>query len=718
MIDAIADLVADEKRRLLARILREKSRAEATARPLSYGERALWFVYQLDRQSSAYNIMYAARVRADLRRDALGRAFQRLVDRHAALRTTYGTQNGVPVAWVHPHRSLSLTTIAASTWDEQSLQRQINAEADRPLDLEQDFMVRVCLFERSGPWHVLLVTAAHIAVDFWSLDLLCDELQRLYREETTGQPAALGPPRAQYTDFVRWQERMLAGPRGEQLWNYWRNELTGPLSPLELPTDRVRSPVQTYRGRLRRFDLPDSLVRRLAALAKAEGATLYMVLLASFQALIHRYTGQPEILVGSPTAGRRAGWEETVGYFLNPIVLRGRLEAAVTFRDFLAQVRQTVVAGLNHQDFPFSLLVERLSPPRDASRSPLFQVAFNWNKPRKGGPEGRRLLPWAFTGDCPDFHGAMDGGHAIDAAAAKMGLSPSSPREECFVQKASGPGPVAVFSDGGGLELDPLAIGHQGAAFDLMLVMFHLGDSLSAGMQYNTDLFDDASIAAMVEHFQTLLESIADSPHRAIGDLALVAGRRRQILLEDWNDTAGDYPRDCCLHEIVAAQAARTPDKTAVECGDRVLTYRELDERSNQLARYLQQCGVGPDRLVGICVERSPEMLVGLLGILKAGGAYVPLAPGTPVGRLAYMLDETRPVAVLCNRHLAAALPGHTGRTVFVDDGWPAIRRESSAPCRGAPGLTTWPMSSSPPVQPAVLRASRLSTAPWSMSCR
>jgi hypothetical protein len=629
-----SQLSSDDKRRLLSRLLEKKAQEKAqpkfTTSPLSHGQRALWFVHQLDPDSPAYNLYYAARVRADVDREALARALQRLVDRHAALRTTYAADSGVPVARTHATWPQPLESISAAGWSDEAIEQRIDEEADQPFDLENGPVLRTQLFDRGeGQQHVLLITAAHIALDFWSLDQLLRELAAFYREEVTGELASLWSPKIEYRDFVLGQEQMLAGPEGERLWKYWSEHLCSPLPSLDLPTDRPRPAVQTYRGSSRRFDLPDQLARRLADLGKVEGATLYMTLLAAFEVLLYRYSGQTDLVVGSTTAGRnRSEWEEIVGYLLNVIPLRCKLSAEMTFPEFLAQVRETVLGGLDHQDFPFAMLVERLAPVRDVSRSPVFQVAFNWDRPRKEAP------------------------------------------------------PRAL--DEGDLGLEPITLAQQGSAFDLTLVMLHRDDSLLGTWQYNTDLFDDATIERLAGHFLTLLEGIVANPRARLADLPLLARTERQTLVEDWNDTAADYPQGNCAYELIAAQAARTPDRIAASQGNRSLTYRELDQRSNQLARCLQRRGIGPESLVGICLERSPEMLVGILGILKAGGAYVPLAPGTPAERLAYMLEASQAKIVLTEQSLAGSFHTFAGQTIRLDADWPAIAAESSYPLPAA----------------------------------
>jgi amino acid adenylation domain-containing protein len=633
-LDTNTNLSAEEKRHLLAKLLAEKASRQPVERPLSQGQRSLWFMYQLDPKSSAYNVMYAAHIRRDADHTALEKAFQQLVSRHPVLRTTYSMKGGVPAQVIHPEGKFDLQRVDAQSWDWNELQDKIQQSADVPFDLAQGPVIRAEIFERAEGNNVLLMTAAHIALDFWAFDLLFDELDLLYREEVTGQPANLEPVKVDYTGFVKWQEKMLAGDEGERLWDYWRQQLEGNLPSLDLPTDRPRPPVQSFRGSSYQFRLDDELSRRLIDLSKAEGTTLFAMLLASFQILLHRYSGQQDILVGSPTAGRsRAEFEDILGYFLNPIVLRAEISPETSFQNFLAKTKEAVIGGVSHQDFPFPMLVERLSPPRDASRSPVFQVAFGWDKPRRLTDE------------------------------------PSDPSSSSGSQPA----------DPGTLGLEPFALGQQGSAFDLMLMMLNIGDTVSAALQYNCDLFDESTVARMVDHFKTLLESIAADPSQPIADLATLGQSEQRMILEDWNSTASEYSRASCLHELFEAQAQRQPDSVAVDSNGKSLTYRQLDERSNQLAAHLISLGVKADTLVGLYVNRSADMLMGMLGILKAGGAYVPLSPGTPGDRLAYMLEESSAPVVLTEEHLAGDLPRLDATIVRLDSDWDTIAKNETA---------------------------------------
>ncbi|HVB29717.1 MAG TPA: amino acid adenylation domain-containing protein [Terriglobia bacterium] len=473
----------------------------------------------------------------------------------------------------------------------------------------------------------------HIVVDFWSLAVILNELGVLYSAEKAGRPAALPPLDLQYTDFVRWQAVMLASPAGERLWDYWKKQLAGPLPVLNLPTDRPRPPIQMFRGAKHDFTLNDELARRLRALAKAEGATLYMVLLAAFELMLYYHSGQEDILVASPMAGRsRAEFEGLVGFFANPVVLRANLSGNPTFRTFLGQVRQTVLAALEHQDYPTLRLVQRLRPPRDLSRSPLSQSMFVLDKPHR---VTQQAVP-ALTG-----------------------------------------GETGLRMDLGGLVMESIPLERRAATLDLVMLIIETPGSLSTSIRFNTDLFDATTIARMAGHFHALLESVIRDPAATIGDLEILTEAERRQLLVDFNHTKTDYPQDKCLHQLFEEQVQRTPDSVAIVFEGQQLTYAQLNARANQLAHHLQTLGVGPEVPVAICMERCPEMVVGLLGILKAGGAYVPLDPAYPKERLAFMMEDAHAAVLLTRGHMAESMPEHGIHAVGLDSGWEAIARKS-----------------------------------------
>jgi amino acid adenylation domain-containing protein len=635
------DLSPAEKRALLEEKLQKKASQSVSFHPLSHGQRALWFLYQLAPDSSAYNVIYAARIRSALDIPALRRALQALIDRHATLRTTYGTRRGELVQQVHQQQDVHFEVIDASSWNPARLDAQLFEEADRPFDLEQGQVLRLELFKLSEQEHILLLTIHHIAADFWSLDVLVHELSTLYAAKQAGAAASLPPLQVQYTDYVRWQAELLAGSEGEKLRDFWLSNLAGELPTLNLPTDRVRPPIQSFRGASLqyRFELDEELSSRLRALSKAAGTTLYMTALAAFQVLLHRYSGQDDILVGSPALGRsRAEWEQIVGYLINPLVFRADFSENPTFRTFLDQVRRTVLSALEHQEYPFPLLVEQLQPTRDPSRSPLFQVMFVWDRlrQREGQPDALNLL--------------------------------------------------AAGSDEADIQVEPMISEQRGAALDLTLTMFEVGEALSGAVQYNVDLFDKGTIGRMVEHFQTLLRSIVADPTQRIAHLKILTDAEMHTLHVTWNETAADYPSQACVHELFEAQVKRTPEAVACISGeepfgvaqDGQLTYGELNRRANRLAHYLRASGVGPEALVGICMEPSLEMVIGLLGILKAGGVYVPLDPAYPQERLALMLQDSGARLLLTQERLLADLPKHEVEVVCLDHDWTQIARSSA----------------------------------------
>jgi len=616
---------------------RPKADDEGGELPLSRGQQALWFLHQLAPESAAYNISSAVRVLSPLDPSALRRAWQALVDRHPALRTNFASRGGTPFQRVRPAAEVYFREVEAETWTQGELTERLVAEAGRPFDLERDSLLRVHLYRRPGGEHVLLLVVHHIIADSWSLALLVGELGTLYRTAAGGGelPAPEGAL-LRYADYVNRQEEVLAGPEGERLWDYWRSRLAGELPLLDLPAAGPRPPVQTYAGASEPFTVGGELTAKLKAVGRSLDATLYMTLLAAFEVLLHRYTGQDDFAVGTPTAGRsRAGLADLVGYFVNPVVMRADLSGDPTFAEHLARVRRTVLGAFAHQDYPFALLVERLQPSRDPSRSPLFQVMFTLHQERLSGGPG----------------------------LAPFGLGETGARAEL-----------------GGLCVESLALRQRVAQFDLTLVVAEAGEELSASLQYNTDLFDAAAVARMAGHFQALLHAIAADPAGRVTSLPMLTEQERYQLLREWNDTEAAYPQGACVHRLFEEQARRTPSATSLVCGGDELTYRELDERANRLANRLRRMGVGPEVRVGLMTERSTEMMVGLLAILKAGGAYVPLDPEYPRERLAWMVEDSRAAVLLTEQRYERTLPAARGlRVLCLDLELADILREEAA---------------------------------------
>ncbi|NBD08734.1 non-ribosomal peptide synthetase [Corallococcus silvisoli] len=592
--------------------------------PLSGGQQALWFMHQLAPDSAAYHVPVAVRVRAGLDAAALKGAFEALVARHPALRTTFVMAATGPVQRVHAELPLDFTTTDAQGWSDAQVAEHLSAEARRPFDLEKGPLLRVRLVSRSTEDHALLIAMHHIVTDFWSLAVMAEELDALYPALRLGKRPTLAQPARTYADYARWQAEMLAGARGQALEKYWREQLSGPLPVLDLPTDHPRPPAQTFNGRVHTTRLDAGITNAVKALARDHGATPNMVLQTAFQVLLHRYTGQQDFTLGVVSAGRgRAELAGITGYFVNPLVVRTRPAPALSFTDYLAQTRQTMLGALEHQDYPFSALVDRLQPVRDQSRSPLFQVMFVYQRASKLDERG--LTPFAL-----DIPGAT--------------------------------------STVAGLPIESLVLSHGGAQFDLTLTMGEADGELVASFEYNTDLFDAGTIERMAGHLSTLLAGIAAQPGRALAGLPLLPRAEQHQLLEGWKGPRVALTQADMLPALFAAQVARTPDHVAVLFKDAQLTYRELDARAGRLAAWLKDSGVKPGDIVGICLERSVETLVSVLAVMAAGAAYVPIDPAYPSERVAFILGDTQAPVLLTQSWLQRTLPsGTSARTLFVD---------------------------------------------------
>jgi amino acid adenylation domain-containing protein len=589
--------------------------------PLSFAQQRLWFLDQLEPGSPFYNIPSAVRLNGPLDVPVLERSLNEVVRRHEVLRTTFTVSEGQPRQIIAPELRLSLPLLdlqnLAPTEQEAEGRRLATDEAQRPFDLASGPLMRGSLLRLDEQEYVLLLTMHHIISDGWSMALLLREVTLLYQAFSKGEASPLAELPIQYADFAHWQRQWLQGAELEEQLAYWKRQLDGSPPLLELPTDRPRPAMQGYRGATHSFILPAQLSSALHALSQSEGVTLFMTLLAAFKTLLYRYTGQADIVVGSPIANRRrAEIEGLIGFFVNTLALRTDLSAGPTFLQLLRRLREVTLGAYEHQDLPFEKLVLELQPARDLSYSPLFQVMFDLQSPL------RALL------DLP------------------------------------------------GIMLEPLEIESGVAKFDLGLSMTETEGGLRGTWEYNTDLFDDSTIRRMTEHLRTLLQGIVLDPAQSLDALPLLTEEERHQLLSEWNETRASYPQDVCLHGLFEAQAKRSPGALAIVFGEQQLTYLELDQRANQLAHYLRRLGVGPDVPVGICVERSVEFALGMLGILKAGGAYVPLDPAYPGERLAYILKDTRSPLLLTQAKLVESLTGIAAQIICLDSEWEKIALE------------------------------------------
>jgi amino acid adenylation domain-containing protein len=591
--------------------------------PLSFAQQRLWFLDQLEPGSPFYNIPAAVRLRGPLEIKALTEALQEVVRRQASLRTTFASLDGQPVQVIDEAATLEFPVIEFSALPEDEREagarRLIEEEARRPFDLSRGPLLRLQLLRLTESEHIVLLVMHHIISDGWSMGVLVREVGALYSAYVAGQESPLEELEIQYADFSVWQREWLKDAVLEEQLSYWKRQLAG-VAHLELPTDYVRPPVQSYRGAELDFSLTEELTQRVKAVGQLEGATLFMVLLAAFDVLLWGYTGSSDVAVGTPIAGRtRREVEALIGFFVNTLVMRVEVRGELSFRELVSEVRTRSLEAYAHQDVPFEMLVTELAPERSLSHTPLFQVMFILQNAQAG--EEERL---------------------------------------------------------GGIQMQGVEVGSEMAKFDLTLAVEESAGQLHGVWEYNTDLFKRETVERMSGYWQRLLEEIVAAPQRQISELRMLSAEERQLQLEEWNATARSYPSAYCLHQLFEEQAARTPTATALIFEDQRLTYDELNQRANQLARHLQALGVGVETLVGICVERSLAMVVGLLGILKAGGAYVPLDPQYPQERVSFMLEDSGVTVLLTQARLVETLPAHHAQVVRLDADWEAIGRHAA----------------------------------------
>jgi amino acid adenylation domain-containing protein len=599
-------------------------RMPGVAAPLSFAQERLWFLEQLE--PGTYNVPQNLRLTGPLQLEALRESFGHIVRRHEVFRTSFPAPNGHPQQMIVSDLDvpLPITDLGALPQGERELaaRRLMREQARRPFDLERGPLFRISVLRITPQEHILLLCLHHIICDAWSMEVIVRELGELYQTLARGDRPVLPELPIQYSDYAHWQRRRLDGEVLEDQLAYWRKQLAGAPTTLALPTDYPRPAVRSYRGAKQSVDLSASLTARLRALAQGEGATLFMAVLAAFQALLARYTGQEDIVVGSPMSGRsRVETEGLVGLFLNTLAFRTDCSGNPTYRQLLSRVREVALAAYSHQELPFEKLVEALRPERSLTQTPLFQVMFVMH----GKPRTRPLRS---------------------------------------IVKLRSPG-----------------AGTGTAKFDLTLSGQETASGLRLSMRYTTDLFEAATIAGMLGHFQKLLEGIVENPDRPLSDLPLLSDEERDLLLVSWNATATDVPRNQSVHRLFEEQAARTPQAVAVAAGDEQLSYRELDRRANQLARYLRARGVGPDIRVGVCVDRSLNLMIALLGVLKAGGAYVALDPAYPEERLRFLLRDAQMPVLLTDNRTQAVLPiGEAATVVNLDRERRSLAREPDQP--------------------------------------
>jgi amino acid adenylation domain-containing protein len=587
--------------------------SETGPQQLSYAQQRQWFLWQFDPTGSAYNICTALHLKGELDVEALQRSLSQVLARHEGLRAGFVQQGEQVRCIMRPIEAVELAVQAAPAGDPESLIKAfVQVQSSQPFDLEHDQLLRAAVLRLADDEHVLVLTLHHIITDGWSMQIMIDELLALYIAQVTGTPCALPAPIIQYADYAAWQRQWLEAGEGRRQLDYWRGKLGSEHVLLELPVDRPRLGPPDQRGATLPLALDRALSDGLKGLAQQQGVSPFMLLLASFQVLLHRYSGQSDIRVGVPTANRnRAETERVIGFFVNTQVMQATLDSQQPFADFVQTVKAAAHEAQTWQDLPFEQLVEALQPERNSLHTPLFQVMFN---------------------------------HQMETGR---------------------------FADGqplGGLLCTPVDSENLSAPFDLTLNTFDGPDGLSAVLTYATDIFDASTVERMARHWQRLLQGMVDDPRQRIGQLPMLNATEQRLALQTWNASTADYPRDSAIHHLIEAQAARTPDAVALVFDTQSLTFARLNQQANRLAHRLIAAGVGPDVLVGIAVQRSVDLVVGLLAILKAGGAYVPLDPAYPEERLAYMMQDSGLALLLTQAPLLARLPIPAGVSALALD--------------------------------------------------
>ena len=593
--------------------------------PLSFAQQRMWFLYQMDSQNPAYNECPAIRLTGNLNIDILEQSLNAIIQRHEILRTTFPMVEGKPIQKIAPFLKVNLLKVELKDLPIEKVEEIVAQELQKPFDLTQSPLLRFTLFDLGYEDYILVPVIHHIIIDGWSKGILFKELSSFYQALLSNSTASLPKLPIQYADFAVWQRQWLQGEVLANQLNYWKKQLAAAPPLLELPTDKPRPPIPSFRGSSICFKIDSDVTEKLKSLSQKSGVTLFMTLLATLNTLLFRYSSQKDILVGTPTANRnRQEIEPLIGFFVNTLVMRNSLEGNLSFSELLQQVRNVVLESYANQDVPFEQVVDGLQIERSLSYNPLFQVMF-------------ALQNTPLT--------------ALDIP---------------------------------GLRVKSMAVENVRVKFDLTLILEEIetdqGTYLEGYWEYNGDLYTAERITRLMGHFQTLLKGIVKNPQQKVGELPLLTDPEKQQILVEWNQTQVPYRDHQCIHQLFEEQVAKNPDAVAVIYEQECLTYQQLNQKANQLAHYLQSLGIKTEELVGVCVERSPLIIIGILGILKAGAAYLPLDPSYPPNRLIYMVEDSGVSVVLTQEKLANTLQLENLQKVYLDQDWPIISQQSSDP--------------------------------------
>jgi len=617
------NLSSQEKLALLKKQLLRKAKNEDLTFPQSYGQTALYFLYITSPESTAYNVCFTARIISEINISAFKKSFQRLINRDQSLRSNFKIADGKPVQTVSGFKEICFTEVDVSDKSESEIKNIVTGFHRTPFDLENGDVFKVYLFKRSENNFILLISVHHIACDGWSIGTMLNELQIIYESETENKNISFTPLTSKYSDYVRFQNEFVQSEKGIEQWDYWKGELSGELPALNITPDKPRPAVQTFNGAAEYFHLDKELADELNKFSKSEGTTVFVTLLTAYFVFLYKYCGQNDIIVGSPTAGRtNTEFDKLIGYFINPVSVRGSINGSVSFKVLLKQIKKKVLYAVSNQDFPFPLIVEKLLNKRDPGRSAVFQTFFGMQK-----------------------------------------IQQSEELQELIVYNNED-----VKVNWGSLTLQPYGITQQDGQFDLNLEFIAGKNIFSGAFKYNRDIFDKETIAGMADNFSNLLRNILTDPDSEIKDLSLLSPANRNILLVDRNNTSREFESFDFVHKLFHNNAKLYPEATAIISDNDEISYRELDESSNRLANYLIKKGIRSGDLMCICMERSPDMVISILGVLKSGAAYVPVDPNYPADRIAHMISNSGSKYILTQNKLTDILQYITSEKILIDD--------------------------------------------------
>jgi len=617
------NLSPQEKLALLKKQLLQKTKNEDLTFPQSYGQRALYFLYITSPESTAYNVCFTARITSEINIPAFKKSFQRLINRDQSLRSNFKIIDGNPVQTVSGFKEICFTEVDVSDKSESEIKKIVTGYHRTPFDLENGDVFKVYLLKKSENNFILLISVHHIACDGWSIGIMLNELKQIYESEKDNKNISFPPLTIKYSDYVKFQIEFVQSEKGAEQWSYWKEELRGELPVLNLTADKTRPALQTFNGDTEYFQLEKELADEVNKFSKTEGTTVFVTLLSAYFVFLYKYSGQNDIIIGSPTTGRtKTEFDKLIGYFINPVSVRGSISGSDSFKAILKQIKKKILNAVSNQDYPFPLIVEKLLNKRDPGRSAVFQTFFGMQK-----------------------------------------IQQDEELQEIIVYNNDD-----VKVNWGSLTLQPYGITQQDGQFDLSLDLIAGKKLFSGAFKYNSDIFDKETISGMAENFKNLLKNILTYPDSELKELDLLPAKIRNKLVTERNNTNREFANFDFVHALIHKNAEKYPEAAALITDDAELSYRELEDSSNRLANYLIKKGLRSGDLICVCMERSPDMVISILGVLKSGAAYVPVDPNYPADRIAHMISDSGSKYILTQKKLLDFLQNIKAETIITDD--------------------------------------------------